>query len=205
MGEVVGLSGKRAVAVPCPVEMAEKITRTQADGNLAWLDLEMTGLDPHYDVILQAALIVTDKNLTPLETYSCDIWQPDPELSKMTPFVRDMHEKNGLVERVRASRMSIGSAEKRLLERVAGWCPFPAILCGNSVGQDKRFIDRYMPGLGGYLSYRIVDVSSLKILSRHWYDVAYKKPEEGEHDALVDIQNSIDELSFYRKTIFRDG
>jgi oligoribonuclease len=185
--------------------MPEKVVRSQSDGNLAWIDLEMTGLDPQRDVILQAAVIITDKTLAPLETYACDIWQPDHELAKMTPFVRDMHDKNGLVERVRASKLDIAAAEKRLLERVAGWCPYPAVLCGNSVGQDKRFIERYMPGLGGYLSYRIVDVSSLKIIARAWYGEAalYKKPEEREHDALVDIQNSIDELSHYRKTLFR--
>jgi oligoribonuclease len=184
--------------------MPDKVTRTQSEGNLAWIDLEMTGLDPTNDVILQAALIVTNKKLEPLESYACDIWQPEHELQKMTPFVRDMHEKNGLVDRVRASRLSVLAAEKRLLERVAGWCAFPAVICGNSVGQDKRFIDRYMPGLGGYLSYRIVDVSSLKILVRAWYGEAavFRKPEEGEHDALVDIQNSINELAHYRSTVF---
>jgi oligoribonuclease len=185
--------------------MAEKILRSQSEGNLAWIDLEMTGLDPTRDAILQAAVIITDRALTRLESYACDIWQPEHELAKMTPFVREMHEKNGLVARVRASKLDVVAAEKRLLERVAGWCPYPAILCGNSVGQDKRFIDRYMPGLGGYLSYRIVDVSSLKILARSWYGEAavYKKSDEREHDALVDIQNSIDELAHYRQTLLR--
>jgi oligoribonuclease len=185
--------------------MAERTARVHGDGNLAWLDLEMTGLDPNYDVILQAALIVTNKNLEPLEEYACDIWQPDPELAKMTPFVRDMHEKNGLIERVQKSKLEVAAAEKRLLERVAGWCPYPAILCGNSIGQDKRFVDRWMPGLSGYLSYRIVDVSSLKILARAWYGdgATFKKAEEGEHDALVDIRNSIAELKHYRTNLFK--
>src|ERR1700742_1190115 len=101
--------------------MGERIVRTQAEGNLVWLDLEMTGLDAQNDVILQAALIVTTRNLEPLEEYACDIWQPDAALEKMTPFVREMHQKNGLIERVRASKLELGSAEKRLLERVAGW------------------------------------------------------------------------------------
>src|SRR5215475_718742 len=105
--------------------MADRTGRTQQEGNLAWLDLEMTGLDPQRDVILQAALIVTTKDLTPLEEYSCDIWQPDHELAKMTPFVRDMHEKNGLIERVRASKLELQAAEKRMLERIAGWCSYP--------------------------------------------------------------------------------
>jgi len=185
--------------------MAEKPTRTQQDGNLVWLDLEMTGLDPRYDVILQAAVIITNRDLVPLEEYACDIWQPDAELAKMTPFVRDMHDKNGLIERVRASKLELAAAEKRLLERVAGWCTYPAVLCGNSIGQDKKFVDEWMPGLGGYLSYRIVDVSSLKILSKLWYpeDAQFRKSEEGEHDALVDIRNSIAELRHYRAQLFK--
>ena len=122
----------------------------------------------------------------------------------MTPFVREMHEKNGLVDRVRGSKLELQAAEKRLLERVAGWCAYPAILCGNSVGQDKRFVERYMPGLAGYLSYRIIDVSSLKLLARAWYGdgALFQKPEEGEHDALVDIRNSIAELAHYRSALF---
>ncbi|HVW28374.1 MAG TPA: oligoribonuclease [Polyangiaceae bacterium] len=185
--------------------MADRPARAQQEGNLVWLDLEMTGLDPQRDVILQAAVILTTKDLTPLEEYACDIWQPEHELEKMTPFVRDMHEKNGLIDRVRGSKLELQAAEKRLLERIAGWCPYPAILCGNSVGQDKRFVDRHMPGLAGYLSYRILDVSSLKLLARYWYgdSAVFQKPEEGEHDALVDIRNSIAELSHYRKTLFK--
>jgi len=185
--------------------MSDKIVRTQNDGNLVWLDLEMTGLDPVNDVILQAGLVITDSNLTPLEEYACDVWQPEEELRKMTPFVREMHEKNGLVERVRSSKLECRAAEKRLLERIAGWCPYPATLCGNSVGQDKRFVEQWMPGLAGYLSYRIVDVSSIKVLARLWYGEAgvFKKSDEGEHDALVDIRNSIAELKFYRTALFR--
>jgi oligoribonuclease len=185
--------------------MTDKILRTQTEGNLAWLDLEMTGLDATSDVILQAALIVTTRELEPLEEFVCDVWQPEHHLERMTPFVRDMHEKTGLTARVRASKLDLGAAEKRLLERLAGWCPYPAILCGNTIGQDKKFVDRWMPGLAGYLSYRTVDVSSLKILARAWYGDAgvFKKSEEGEHDALVDIKNSIAELAHYRKTVFR--
>lgn len=185
--------------------MADKIVRKQDEGNLVWLDLEMTGLDPAHDAILQAALIVTNRQLEPLEEFACDVWQPEAELAKMTPFVRDMHELNGLVERVRRSKLELASAEKRLLERIAGWCPYPAVLCGNSIGQDKRFVERWMPGLAGYLSYRVVDVSSIKVLARLWHGdgAAYKKPAEGEHDALVDIRNSIAELVHYRATIFK--
>jgi oligoribonuclease len=179
--------------------------RRQSEGNLAWLDLEMTGLDPSADVILQAAVIITSPGLEPLEQFSCDVWQPDSALQRMTPFVRQMHEKNGLLGRVAASRVDIGFLEKLLLERISGWCPYPALLCGNSIGHDKRFVERWMPGLAGYLSYRTVDVSSLKILVKQWYGdaAAYSKPTTREHDALFDIQQSIAELSHYRATVFK--
>ena len=185
--------------------MGERPLRTQKDGNLAWLDLEMTGLDPQNDVILQAALIITDSALVPLEEFVCDIWQPDEALSRMTPFVREMHETTGLTARVRASKLDLGGAERKLLERVTGWCGFGAILCGNSIGQDKRFVDRWLPGLSGYLSYRTVDVTSIKILAKLWYGDAstFSKSAIGEHDALVDIKNSINELSHYRSLLFK--
>ena len=186
--------------------MGDTPNRTRSDGNLAWLDLEMTGLDTTRDVILQAALIVTTRDLDPLEEYVCDIWQPDEALARMTPFVEEMHEKTGLIKRVRASKDDVALAEKRLLERITGWCAYPAVLCGNSIAFDRKFVDRYMPGLAGYLHYRMVDVSAIKILAQTWYgkSAEYKKPSAGKHDALVDIKSSIAELAHYRKTLFRD-
>jgi oligoribonuclease len=181
--------------------------RRQATTNLVWLDLEMTGLDVESDVILQAALIITDAELQPLEQYACDIWQPDAELAKMNPFVRSMHEKTGLLERVKRSTTELRRAEQKLLEIVSGWCPYGAVLCGNSIWQDRRFVDRYMPGLSTYLTYRLLDVSSVKVLAKTWFGptAVYAKPEAGEHDALIDVQNSIAELAHYRKTLFRAG
>ncbi len=181
------------------------IKRVQAEGNLAWLDLEMTGLDAQRDVILQAALVVTNAELTVLEEYCVDIWQPETELAKMTPFVRDMHEKSGLLARLRSSKVDTWAAEQRLLERVAGYCTYPAVLCGNTIGQDKRFVESRMPGLAGYLSYRTIDVSSIKLLAKAWYGggAVFDKPKDREHDALFDVRNSIAELLHYRKTLFR--
>ena len=181
------------------------VKRVQGEGNLAWLDLEMTGLFPDRDVILQAALIVTNPELNVLEEFCVDIWQPEAALAGMTPYVRDMHEKSGLLERVRKSKIDLGAAEQRLLERVAGFCTYPAVLCGNSIGQDKRFVERWMPGLAGYLSYRTIDVSSVKLLAKVWYGptAMFDKPKDREHDALFDVRNSIAELSHYRKTLFR--
>ena len=183
----------------------ERVIRTQSATNLAWLDLEMTGLDAQRDVILQAALIVTDAQLNVLEEFVCDVWQPDALLERMVPFVKEMHETTGLTDRVRKSRVDLMVAERKLLERVAGWCAYPAVLCGNTIGQDKRFVDQWMPGLAGYLSYRTIDVTSIKLLAKAWYgeEAVYDKPVKGEHDALVDIRNSIAELSHYRATVFK--
>jgi oligoribonuclease len=182
-----------------------EVQRTQSASHLVWLDLEMTGLDPQRDVILQAALVITDAALRPLEEHCIDVWQPEEALVKMVPFVREMHEKTGLLARLRASKTDLSAAQKQLMERVTGWCPYGAVLCGNSVHNDKAFVERWMPALAGYLSYRIVDVSSLKVLVRLWYgeDAVFKKPTEGEHDALVDVKNSISELAHYRARLMK--
>jgi len=171
--------------------------------NLAWIDLEMTGLDPERDVILQAALIVTDRDLQPLEEYVCDVWQPESVFERMSPFVRDMHEKNGLLDRVRASRVDQREAQRQLLTRISALCEHPAVLCGSSIWVDRTFLDRHMRGLAGYLHYRMVDVTSFKLVVDRWLgqSAVFQKPTEGEHDALVDIRNSIAELRHYRKLL----
>lgn len=179
--------------------------RVQDEKNLAWLDLEMTGLDVGRHVILQAALIITDAELNPLEEFCTDIWNPEATLGEMNPYVRQMHAKTGLTKRVGEAKWDLPRVEEMLLEIVSGWCPYGAVLCGNSIWQDRRFVDRYMPGLGTYLTYRMVDVSSLKILALQWYgkQALFAKPRGGEHDALVDIRNSIAELAHYRAQLFR--
>jgi oligoribonuclease len=176
------------------------MARQQNSSNLAWIDLEMTGLDPNEHVILQAALIITNAQLEPLEEMCFDVWQPDQALTNMSPFVRTMHETNGLLQRLRASKMDTRDVEKKLTESITGWCPYPAVLCGNSIASDRRFIDKYMPGLAGYLHYRMLDVSALKVLLRLWYGerAEFKKPDAGAHDALFDIRQSIADLGFYR-------
>jgi oligoribonuclease len=173
--------------------------------NLVWIDLEMTGLDPGVDVILQAALVVTSGELQPLAEAAVDIHQPDDALSRMTPFVRDMHTRTGLVERVRLSNTTLADAERTLCEVVQRWCVSPAVLCGNSVWADRRFIARYMPGLDALLHYRIVDVSSIKVLAQRWYGASavFAKPTTGAHDAVIDVRNSIAELRHYRSTLFQ--
>jgi oligoribonuclease len=173
--------------------------------NLVWIDLEMTGLDPVSDVILQAALVITTANLEPLDELAMDVWQPPEALARMSPFVRDMHTRTGLVGRVPRSTIDVAQAERLLVERIAAWVPAPATLCGNSIWNDRRFIARYMPALDRHLHYRVVDVSSLKVLAQRWYGpgAAFAKPAAGEHDALVDVRNSVAELAHYRRQLFR--
>jgi oligoribonuclease len=178
-----------------------------SSSNLVWIDLEMTGLDPASSVILQAALVITDANLQPLDDVALDIHQPEEELARMIPLVREMHTRTGLIERVRRTNVDVAQAERTLLQRITGWCPAPATLCGNSVWSDRRFIARYMPALDRYLHYRLVDVSTLKVLAQRWYGdgALFGKPAAGAHDAVVDVRNSIAELRHYRETLFRDG
>jgi len=183
--------------------MPDTPLRQQDASNLVWIDLEMTGLDPDVDVILQAALIVTNKELEPLESFVTDIWQPPHALAAMVPFVREMHERTGLLDRIGNCRVELKRAEQLLLERISGWCPYRPILCGNTIHSDRKFIDRYMPALSGYLHYRMVDVSSLKVLAGLWLPPHshYPKPDSGQHDALFDIQQSVLELAHYRRVL----
>jgi oligoribonuclease len=175
------------------------------EDNLVWIDLEMTGLDPSVDVILQAGLVITTADLEPLDELAVDIKQPEEALAGMSDFVRDMHTRTGLIERVRRSTVDTAEAERRLLACISAWCPAPATLCGNSIWNDRRFIARYMPALDRHLHYRVVDVSSIKVLAARWYGEAavFVKPAAGAHDAAVDVRHSIAELQHYRRSLFR--
>lgn len=186
--------------------MSDK-TPGQDPSHLVWMDLEMTGLDATQDVIVQAALIITNKHLEKLDTLTIDIWQPEESLQKMVPFVRQMHEKTGLLERVRTSTVDVTRAGQMLLEKVTEYCPFHPVLCGNTIHSDRKFIDRYWPGLSAYLHYRMVDVTSLKVLSQLWLpsDRQYKKSDSRQHDALFDIEQSISELKHYRRELMKLG
>lgn len=172
---------------------------------ILWLDMEMTGLDPERCVPLQIAGIVTNSDLEEQTSAEVTIWQPEEELARMPPVVRDMHMKNGLIERVRASRADSGNAERILLELIAARAaPGGALLAGNSIHQDRRFLVSYFPGLAAYLHHRMIDVSSIKELVRRWYgkDAVYDKGE-APHTALADIRSSIAELRYYREHYFR--
>jgi oligoribonuclease len=177
------------------------------DAILFWLDCEMTGLDPDRNVLVQLAYIITDASLNEIAApREYNIWQPASELEKMGPFVRNMHEKSGLLDKVRTSTMSVADVEHETLEVLSRHAPYrTARLCGNSVWQDRRFLARQMPQLEGYLHYRQIDVSTLKELAGWWYEAKFVKPDLGKHTALHDVRQSIAELEFYRRNILRQG
>jgi oligoribonuclease len=180
--------------------------RADADP-LVWLDLEMTGLDVEQHCIVEIACIVTDSDLTPFDDgIDIVVFADADALARMDDFVRKMHTKSGLLPAISASDVSLADAEARTLEYVRTYVPGPgtAPLCGNSIGTDRRFLDRYMHELDTFLHYRSIDVSSLKELCRRWYPEIYtKRPGKSElHRALDDIRESIEELRFYREKLF---
>jgi oligoribonuclease len=172
-----------------------------------WMDLEMTGLDPAKDVIVEIATLVTDDDLTIIaEGPDLVVHQPESALAAMDAFVVDMHTKSGLLEAIRASTTSLEEAGARTLAFIKEHAPEPATvpLCGNSIGTDRRFLAAYLPEIENWLHYRSVDVSSVKELVRRWYpSVRADRPKkQGAHRALDDIRESVAELRFYRERVF---
>jgi oligoribonuclease len=181
--------------------------RAERAGRLVWIDCEMTGLDLARDALIEVAAIVTDAELTPLDDgVEVVIHAHDDLLDTMLPVVRDMHTASGLTDKVRASTVTLGEAEKLVLDYVRSHVPEPksAPLCGNSIGTDRGFVARDMPALDDYLHYRMIDVSSIKELAKRWYPRVYQsQPPKGlSHRALADIRESITELAYYRATLF---
>ncbi len=170
-----------------------------------WCDLEMTGLDLNTCAIIEMGLIITGPDLKPLVEWDRAIWQGDEVLGRMEPFVRDMHTRNGLLERVRASETSLRQAEKEATQVLLEHCGFgEGILSGNSIHTDRSFITRYMPGFDRALHYRMVDVSSLKIITRAWYPKAPGRSKvDASHTVLSDLRASIGELAYYQQTFFK--
>jgi oligoribonuclease len=178
----------------------------QDERNLAWLDLEMTGLEPEKDTIIEIATIVTDSELNVLaEGPVFAVHQPDAVLDGMDPWCVEQHGKSGLTDRVRKSDTSMLEAQARTVEFIAKYCPERKIpLCGNTIGQDRRFLVKYMPILHDYFHYRSIDVSTVKELVTRWYPAAkYVYTKTKQHEALADIRESIAELQHYRKTVFK--
>jgi oligoribonuclease len=173
---------------------------------LVWIDCEMTGLDYVADALIEIACVVTDFELNPLgEGVDLVIAPPDGALEQMDDFVRTMHEKSGLLAELHAG-ITLQDAEQQVLAYVREHCPDGSRppLAGNTVGTDRAFISRDMPDLDAFLHYRIVDVSSIKELSRRWFPRAYfaAPAKRGNHRALADILESIEELRYYRAAVF---
>lgn len=176
------------------------------ENNLIWIDLEMTGLDPMRDQIIEIATLITDSQLRVLaEGPVIAIHQPEHVLAAMDEWNRTHHGASGLLERVRLSREDEGSAERQTLAFLQGWCRAGASpLCGNSICQDRRFLARWMPRLESFFHYRNLDVSTVKILAQRWApEVAEAFKKTGAHLALSDIKESIAELAHYRASLMR--
>jgi len=174
---------------------------------LVWLDMEMTGLDPAKERIIEVATIITDGNLAEIAIGpELVIHQPDDVLAAMDEWNQTHHGASGLVDRVKASTITDADAEVQTIAFIDAHVPKKErpVLAGNSIHQDRRFIRRYMPVLEKRLHYRMVDVSTIKELARRWYPavIAKQKAKKETHRALDDIRESIDELRFYRQQVF---
>jgi oligoribonuclease len=174
----------------------------QDPSHLVWIDLEMTGLDPDNDLIIEIATIVTDNNLNILaQGPVLAVHQSDAALAAMDDWNQHHHGQSGLIKRVKASTIDDAEAERQTLEFIKQWVPERASpICGNSIGQDRRFLYRYMPELEAYFHYRNIDVSTLKELAARWaphVKDGFKK--QSSHQALDDIIESIEELCYYRE------
>lgn len=174
----------------------------QNANNLCWLDMEMTGLNPEQDKIIEVAMIITDADLNVLaqsEVYV--IHQSDEVLNGMDEWNTATHGRTGLTQRVRDSHLTEAEAEQKLLDFMSAWIPEKASpMCGNTIHQDRRFMVRYMPKLEAYFHYRNLDASTLKELARRWHPaVAKGVVKRGSHQALDDILESIEEMRYYRE------
>jgi len=181
------------------------MTKKKSSHNLVWMDLEMSGLYPEKDVILEIATIVTNAELEILaEGPVIAIHQPENVFEGMDEWNTRHHNQSGLVDRCRHSQYSLADAELETLRFIK---PFTEkgknVLCGNSITQDRRFLYKYMPEISEWLCYRNIDVSSIKELTYRWYPKLEEFQKEKRHEALNDIRESIAELAYYRKTIFK--
>jgi len=181
-------------------------TLQKNDQNLVWLDCEMTGLDPERDRIIEIAVVVTGPHLEPrIEGPVIAVHQSDAQLDLMDAWNKGTHGRSGLVDKVRASTISEAEAERLVLDFVMQYVPKQSTpMCGNSIGQDRRFLVKYMPALEAWFHYRNLDVSTLKELSRRWRPEVYAGFRKRQlHTALADVHESIDELAHYREHFLR--
>ena len=178
------------------------ITPRQNEMNLVWVDMEMTGLEPDTDRIIEVAVVVTDMHLNVLaEGPVMVVHQSDAVLDGMDAWNKGTHGRSGLIDKVKASTLSEADVEAQCLEFIKQHVPARiSPMCGNSIGQDRRFMVRYMPKLEEYFHYRNLDVSTLKELVKRWKpELAKGLTKHGKHEALADVYESIDELKYYRE------
>ena len=178
----------------------------KSDRNLVWLDCEMTGLEPETDRLIEIAVVVTGPELTPrVEGPVIVIHQSDAVLGAMDAWNTGTHGRSGLTDKVRASTVDEAEAEARVLDFVSRYIPKRGSpMCGNSIGQDRRFLVKYMPKLEAYFHYRNLDVSTLKELAKRWRPDVYQAFKKAQsHTALADVHESIDELEHYRRHFLR--
>jgi oligoribonuclease len=187
--------------VPNSPAAPEDAVLSKSDENLVWLDCEMSGLDPEKDKLLEIAVVVTGPHLTPRKESA--VWvlhQPDAVLNGMDAWNKGTHGKSGLIDKVKASAVSEEQAQEQLIAFMKQYVSKGVSpMCGNTIGQDRRFLNKYMPKLEAWFHYRNVDVSTLKELSRRWKPEvlnAFKKAQK--HTAMADVHESIDEMLHYR-------
>ena len=176
-----------------------------SEQRLIWVDMEMTGLDPETDVVIEIASIVTNTDLEVLaEGPVIAIHQSDATLAKMDEWNTRTHGESGLIDRVRASSINEAAATALTLEFLSEWVkPNTSPMCGNSIGQDRRFMARHMPELEAFFHYRNLDVTTLKLLAGYWRADLPAHPKQNAHEALADIRESIEELRYYREHLIR--
>lgn len=188
-----------------PQEMIENIM-AQDPNALIWIDIEMSGLDPERERVLELAIVITDAQLnTVAEAPVLVVHQSDAVLDAMDNWNQSTHRKSGLIDRVKASTLTEADAENRMIDFLAQYVPSGASpICGNSVHQDRRFLVKYLPKLDAYFHYRMIDVSTIKELTRRWKpEVLAGMVKHGKHEALADIHESIEELRYYRAQVMK--
>ena len=181
-------------------------TLAKSDQNLVWLDCEMTGLDPEAERLIEIAIVVTGPNLEPrIEGPVLVIHQSDAQLDKMDAWNKGTHGRSGLIDKVKASTVTEADAEQQIIAFLSQYVPKgTAPMCGNTIGQDRRFLVKYMPKLEAFFHYRNLDVSTLKELAKRWKPDAYSSFKKAQkHTALADVHESIEELAHYREHFLR--
>lgn len=193
-----------ATNIPSPSQ-DDKIL-AKSDQNLIWLDCEMTGLDPDNERLIEIAVVITGPNLEPrIEGPVLVIHQSDAQLDKMDAWNKGTHGRSGLIDKVKASTVSEAEAEQQLIDFIKQYVPKgKSPMCGNTIGQDRRFLVKYMPKLEAFCHYRNLDVSTLKELAKRWRpEVAASFKKKQKHTALADVHESIEELAHYREHFLR--